>query len=108
MVLQEMAVPSSVRARLQISMLIEPDVDIDLVENSSRIFFPLIWFEISAEINKELGWWLNLTLYMPIIGTSSLFAMFCLSLLFVAVSGIILIRRKSRSDIMNVTQVTKM
>ena len=61
----------------------------------NRAFIPLIWFEISASLTPELGWWINLALKVPVIGTASFFALFCLSLVVVATSGIILIRRRS-------------
>ena len=65
------------------------------IENVERAFIPVIWFEISADVNHDLGWWINLALKVPVIGTASFFALFCLSCVAVTISGIILIRRRS-------------
>jgi len=103
----EMGVPSSVRARLQISLLIEPVQDIDIVEKSQRIFFPLIWFDISADVNEDMAWWLNLTLSLPVIGTITFFSIVCLSLVSVVGCGVVLIRRRSRSNVLHVSPAPK-
>lgn len=65
------------------------------MENVERAFIPVIWFEISADVTQDLGWWINLALKVPVIGTASFFALFCLSLVGVTISGILLIRRRS-------------
>lgn len=93
----EMAVPTSVRARLQINILIEPDIDIEAVRNVNRMFLPLVWFEISADLTPDLGFWINFANQLPMYGTATFFAIFCLSLVGVAVSGVFLVKRRSRT-----------
>ncbi|XP_046644993.1 protein croquemort-like isoform X2 [Daphnia pulicaria] len=93
----EMAVPTSVRARLQINILIEPDIDIDAVRNLNRTFLPLVWFELSADLTPDLGVWINLANRVPVFGTAAFFGFLCLSLVAVAVSGVFLVKRRSRT-----------
>jgi hypothetical protein len=45
-------------------------------------------------VNRDLGWWINLALKMPVIGTAFFFALFCLSLVALTISVVILIRRR--------------
>lgn len=93
----DMAVPTAVRARLQVNILIEPDIDIDVVSSAKRTYVPLVWFEISADLTDDLSWWINLASHMPVIGTASLFGIFCASLVAMAISGVIVIKRRSRT-----------
>lgn len=63
----------------------------------SRTYVPAVWFEVSADLPSDLGWWVNVANRMPVIGTSSFFALFCISLVAVAVSGVFLVKRRSRT-----------
>lgn len=62
-----------------------------------RIFLPLVWFEVSADVTPDLGWWINLAIRVPVFGTATFFALFCFSLVAVAVSGVFLVKRRSRT-----------
>jgi len=95
-----MAVPSSVRARLQVNILAQPDDYIDTVKDIDRRFMPMLWFEISADLDGDIGWWVNVAVHMPVIGTASFFALLVVSLIVVAISGTILARRRSRTHVM--------
>ena len=51
---------------------------------------------MNAGLNQDLGWFVNLALKIPVIGSAFFFALFCLSLVTVTASFVILIRRRSR------------
>lgn len=95
-----MGVPSQVRARLQVNILVEPDKDLDVVDDVERRFMPLIWFEVRADLTNDIAWWVNVALQMPVIGTASFFSLLAISLIVVAVSATILLRRRSRAHVM--------
>ena len=61
---------------------------------------PMLWFEISADLDGDIGWWVNVAVHMPVIGTASFFALLVVSLIVVAISGTILARRRSRTHVM--------
>ncbi len=65
------------------------------MESAKRMYVPMVWFEINADVPSDLGWWLNVALAVPIAGTATFFALVCLSVVAVAVSGIILVKRRS-------------
>ena len=65
--------------------------------NLERTFLPLVWFEVSADLTPDLGWWINLANRVPVFGTATCFGVFCLSLVAVAVSGVFLVKRRSRT-----------
>lgn len=95
-----LAVPSKVRARLQVNVLVEPDKVIDVVENVDRRFMPLIWFEIRGDLSTNVAWWVNVALQMPVIGTASFFSLLVICLIVVGISVTIMLRRRSRTHIM--------
>lgn len=68
-----------------------------VVEKVKRAYVPLVWFEVAVDLTDDLGWWVNLALDVPVIGTASFFALFCISVLTVTVSGVVLLKRRSRS-----------
>ena len=65
------------------------------VKHVDRAFVPLIWFEINAEVNRDLGMLINLALQVPVFGLAFFFALFCLGLVAVTVSSVLIIRRRS-------------
>ncbi len=67
------------------------------VRNLNRMFLPLIWFELSADLTPDLGFWVNLANRVPVFGTAAFFGVLCLSLVAVAVSGVFLVKRRSRT-----------
>lgn len=81
-----------------ISLLIFSYLQIDSATmNLERTFLPLVWFEVSADLTPDLGWWINLANRVPVFGTAAFFGIFCLSLVAVAVSGVFLVKRRSRT-----------
>ena len=62
-------------------------------------YLPAIWFEICADVTPELGQEINMALNLSIIGTASFFAFFCLNLVIVIASCIIIVRRQGRGTI---------
>ncbi len=67
------------------------------MRNLHRTFLPLIWFEVSADLTPDLGVWINLANRVPVFGTAAFFGILCLSLVAVAVSGVFLVKRRSRT-----------
>lgn len=67
------------------------------VRNLNRTFLPLVWFELSADLTPDLGVWINLANRVPVFGTAAFFGFLCLSLVAVAVSGVFLVKRRSRT-----------
>lgn len=65
-----------------------------LFRHLKRAYLPVAWFEICADVTSELGQEINMTLNLSIIGTASFFAFFCLNLVIVIASCIILVRRR--------------
>ncbi|PIK62896.1 putative scavenger receptor class B member 1 [Apostichopus japonicus] len=51
---ERMGMPYVFKLRLQINSLLEPVEDIRQVENVSRVYFPLVWFEQSVEVDDTI------------------------------------------------------
>jgi len=71
-----------------------------VIEDVERRFTPLIWFEIQGDLDQQVGWWVNVALQMPVIGTATFFTLLVISLIVVGVSATIMLRRRSRKHIM--------
>lgn len=67
------------------------------MENARRMYVPTMWLEMRADVTPDLGWWLNMALKVPVVGTATFFSLVCISMLAVAISGVILVKRRSRS-----------
>jgi len=50
---------------------------------------------LSVEVNRDLGMLINLALQVPVFGLAFFFALFCLGLVAVTVSSVLIIRRRS-------------
>lgn len=124
-----MSVPSSVRARLQINVLVEPDADIryryavshsicrcsvdgprwfvayrrsavslDLVD---RMFLPVLWFEVGADLPDSLATRVNLSLKISEAGRPFMYGLLCTSLVSITIA-LVRFRGRSRHQVSNV------
>ncbi|XP_017860247.1 PREDICTED: protein croquemort [Drosophila arizonae] len=91
---RKLGVPLEVNAAVMVSLLIEPDEDIDILKGIPSFYAPLFTSSSSAVINKELAAELKLALNLPSIGRYTGIGFLCLGCILLAVGIFLTLKRK--------------
>ncbi|EFN81088.1 protein croquemort [Harpegnathos saltator] len=60
-------IPLEVAAKLQVNILVQPSEIVSLFKNVPRIYFPIMWFNLTVEITKEMASDLKQLLALPTV-----------------------------------------
>ncbi|ALC40170.1 ninaD, partial [Drosophila busckii] len=91
---RKMGVPLQVNAAVMVSLLIEPDADIDILKNVPTFYGPLFTTASRAVIDKALSKELRLVLNLPDIGRYTGVGLLCLGCLLIAIGIYLTVKRK--------------
>lgn len=91
-------IPTDVTARFQINVLVEPIDGINMLEKVSTSFFPVMWFENTAGVPKDLVFKMNFLACLPDILFGLGLADIGLALSIIIVVGLCFIARKKEED----------
>ncbi|XP_018398324.1 PREDICTED: protein croquemort-like [Cyphomyrmex costatus] len=90
--------PLSVKAQLQLNLLLEPVADMSMFENIKKTYIPMLWFTQEANLTAEYSGNVELLLILPSLGSVTFFGIAGIGVLIFFIGIFIYIRQRWRGE----------
>ncbi|KAL0103109.1 hypothetical protein PUN28_017444 [Cardiocondyla obscurior] len=91
-------VPLSVKAQLQLNMVLEPVDDMSIFQNLTKTYIPMLWFTQEADLTATYANKVQLLLTLPSLGTVTFFGIAGIGTLIFFLGIFIFVRQKWRGE----------
>lgn len=98
-------IPLKVVARLQVNLLIQPSEIVTLFKNVPKMYIPMIWFELTAEVTEEMSSGLRQLLAVPVVMLSIGITMIVVGLCLIG--GVAFLYFKKRRQVIPTEETTE-
>ncbi|XP_011699089.1 PREDICTED: protein croquemort-like isoform X2 [Wasmannia auropunctata] len=91
-------IPLTVKAQLQLNILLEPVSNMSMFENIKKTYIPILWFSQQANLTASYASQVKLLLTLPSLGTVTFFGIAGIGILLFFIGVFVYVRKRWRGE----------